>query len=648
LVSARAYARAVVAATVTGARLASADPPASRPADALRFRADRLDGDAAAGDVTLKGNVELAYDRYRLRAERLHLRFQDRAIVFTGEARAALCPCPDAPLTFLASGGRFEPPGDLVLHYPRLAIAGVPVFALPVLWLRSPEQIGVLPPIVAVRGGDGLLLGSGVHLPWRGPGGVLEALDLTAGGYVAGGAEVGAHLATAGSDTSITMDLIHGTRVALLGRGALVAEGPRAASGASVGVAWSLDAIRGDRARSGTVDLEPAARPFDAGAAEVSVRAESSNLTSLVAGGVVARAARGEGPIAAGPRAALAFGGRLGTLGSWGADATGVVLGDETHALSIGRASARAEIDAQPGPFELRASAGARARFAGDGGLAGPSTEEATAARADLELPFARAFASGPGDAPLVHWITPALSVRGALAAQGGPFFVPIGGSVPTASWIGVAGVSTALGRYAGPSIRLDLRAGATGAADGAQALLHAHLGADARLVAAAVEAAAVGERVGSVRNEVPVASAGAAPGASVLGRVRVGDLAGPWMRVDAAGQTGAGAGRARAIAWGAWAALPGDDLAYLAAAGWTGGAELSIPWGFGIRTGVRADMDLDAKTLLAIRGTAGYRHPCGCFGLGVLAAHRVGRDGVDVAVSLDVAPPVPPVPARR
>jgi hypothetical protein len=618
--------------------LASADPPAPRPSDALTFRADRLEGDAAAGVVTLTGHVELAYDRYRLRAERLRLRLEDGAIVFTGEVRAATCPCPDPPLTFLASGGRFEPPGDLVLRYPRLAIAGVPVFALPVLWLRSPEQIGVLPPIVAVRGGDGLLLGSGVHLPWRAPGGLLEALDLTAGGYVVGGAEVGAHLVTAGSDTNVTMDLVHGTRVALLGRGALVTEGPHA-----VGVAWSLDAIRGDRARSGTVDLEPAARPFDAGAAEVSLRAESGTLTSLAAGGVVARAARGEGPIAAGPRTTLAFGGRLGTLGSWGADAAGVVLGDENRAHSLGRASARAEIDAQPGPFELRASAGARARFAGDGGLAGPSTEEATMARADVELPFARAFASRAGDAPLVHWITPALSVRGALAAQRGPFFLPIGGAVPTASWIGAAGVSTALGRYAGPSMRLDLRAGATGAADGAQPLLHARLGADARVVAAAIEAAAVGEHIGSTRNELPLPPAESAPGASVLGRVRVGDLAGPWMRVDAAGQTGAGAGRARAIAWGAWAALPGDDLAYLAAAGWTGGAELSIPWGFGIRTGVRADVDLDAKTLLAIRGTAGYRHPCGCFGLGLLAAHRVGRDGVDVAVSLDVAPPVPP-----
>ncbi len=256
-------------------------------------------------------------DRYRLRAERLRLHLDGSAVVFSGDARAALCPCPDPPLTFLASGGRFEPPGDLVLRYPRLAVAGVPVFALPWLWLRAPDQIGILPPLVAVRGGDGLLLGSGVHLPWRGAGGALEGVDLLAGGYVKGGAEVGAHLVTAGSDTRVTADLVQGTRVAVEGRGTLLAEGPR-----GVGVAWTLGAIRGDRARSGTVDLSAAARPFDTAAAEVSWRAEAGPVSAVVAGGAVARASRGEGPIAAGPRATLALGGPIGALGSWSADAS--------------------------------------------------------------------------------------------------------------------------------------------------------------------------------------------------------------------------------------------------------------------------------------------------------------------------------------
>jgi hypothetical protein len=92
-------------------------------------------------------------------------------------------------------------------------------------------------------------------------------------------------------------------------------------------------------------------------------------------------------------------------------------------------------------------------------------------------------------------------------------------------------------------------------------------------------------------------------------------------------------------VAAGAWAALPGDDLAYLAAGGWTGGAEVSLPFRRIVRTSVRADVDLEARTLLALHGLVEYRHPCGCFGLGVVAGQRVGREGADVAVSVDLVP---------
>lgn len=557
------------------------------------------------------------------------------AIVFDGDAHIALCPCPAPPFTLAASGGRLEPPGDLIVRFPRVEIGGVPVLALPYLWLRAPDQPGLLPPLVALRGADGLLLGSGVHLPWRGADGAPRALDLRAGGYLRGGAELGAHLATPDTTTRVTADLIQGARVALDARGAHDACG-----GASL--AWDLDALRGDRARSGTTELGPAAQPFDTGAAEASLRAGAGAVSVRVAGGVDARAPRGEGPIAAGPRASLALGGPIGRTGSWGADAAAVVLaGDDVRdardlaggALTVARAAAGAEIAARPGPFELRASARARVRYAGD---AGPSSEAAAATRVELSLPFARAFAAAPAEAPLVHWFSPVLAVSGALAGLRGAFFAPLGGEIPPASWIAAAGISTSLGRYAGPALRLDARAGATGDASAAlQPLLHARLGATSPPVAASIEAAAVGDRGGGVP-----ATAGAR-GYAFLVRARLGPLDRPSIRLDAATQGGAGAGQARAVAGGAWAALPGDALAYLAASGLTGGAELSIPWARALRTSARADADLGAGALLAIRGLAEYRHPCGCFGLGVLAAHRAGRGGTDVAVTVDLVPPV-------
>jgi hypothetical protein len=612
--------------------LAATRPARAEPPERVTFQAGRVDADLAGGDVTLERGVDVRAGRYRLRGERMHLRFEGGAVRFDGDAHLALCPCPHPPLTLAASSGRFDPPGDVILRFPRVELDGVPIFALPWLWLRAPDQPGLLPPLVAVRGRDGLLLGSGVHLPWKGAGGALRALDLRAAGFTTGGVELGADLRTAGSHTAAVVDLVHGTRMALDARGALAETGGPAAA------AWSLDALRGDRARSGTVALEPAAQPFDVGAAEASLRTGRGPLAVIAAGGVVARGVRGEGPIAAGPRATLALGGPLGRRGSWFADASAVVLGDAVPGagLPLAGAEAGAEIDARPGPLELRASAGARARYAGtaDGVAAGTTRELSATARAELSLPFARTFAAAPGQAALVHWITPVVSLRGALAEQRGAFFAPLDGAVPATSWIAAAGLTTALGRYAGPALRLDLRAGATGdAAALAQPLLHARLGVEARLLALALEAAAVGDRGGD-------ALAPAARGYAILSRARVGDARGPTLRVDAAVQGGAGAGQARAIAGGAWAALPGDALAYLAAPGLTFGSEVTVPWTATVRTAARADLDLTAGTLLAVGGLAAYRHACGCFGLGVSAGHRLGREGVDVMVNVDLAPP--------
>jgi hypothetical protein len=216
-----------------------------------------------------------------------------------------------------------------------------------------------------------------------------------------------------------------------------------------------------------------------------------------------------------------------------------------------------------------------------------------------------------------------------------GDLFSPIGGALPPAAWMTSAGISTALGRYAGPALRLDARAGAAGDATVlARALLHARLGVDARLAAVAMEAAAVGDGVGAARADRAWA---------VLLRSRLGAEDGPFVRVDAAAQgarTPDGAGAARAVAAGAWAWLPGDPLAYFAESGITLGAELSVPWAAWARTSARADVDLETGTLLSVRGTAEVRHPCGCLSVGLAGAHRLGREGVDVSLTLALFTP--------
>src|SRR5262249_11234863 len=157
------------------------------------------------------------------------------------------------------------PPGDLLVRSPRLEVLGLPVLWLPWIWIRAPDRVGFLPPMVAWRGDDGLLAGAGAHLPWRGTDGAVRELDVRGGGYFEGGAQVAVGLHPPSSTTRASIDQIHGTRVAADARGSLQPE-------SQVALAWDLDAIRGDRGRSGTIDLAAAAQPYDVAVAESSLR----------------------------------------------------------------------------------------------------------------------------------------------------------------------------------------------------------------------------------------------------------------------------------------------------------------------------------------------------------------------------------------
>jgi hypothetical protein len=39
------------------------------------------------------------------------------------------------------------------------------------------------------------------------------------------------------------------------------------------------------------------------------------------------------------------------------------------------------------------------------------------------------------------------------------------------------------------------------------------------------------------------------------------------------------------------------------------------------------------------VRGSVGYQHPCRCLSVGTFLTHRLGREGVDFWVSIDLAP---------
>jgi len=593
---------------------------AREPEDSLTFRADHLDADPKLGHITLEGNVVLRYGRYRLTGDRLEIVVADGAITFNGNGRVALCPCANPPFTLAFRFGRLSRTGDITLRFPRLELFRAPILGLPWLWLRAPEKPGLLPPIVALRGADGLLIGAGIHLPWRGEGSAIRSLDLTAAGLTRGGVEVGASLHTPSSTARITFDRVQGNRLALEARGSIT-------TSSFAGIAWDADAIRGDRARSGTIDLAAASAPFDHAAAETALRAPGP-LTALFAGGFVARAQRGDGAAAAGPRASASLGGRLGSLGTWEAGANGLVLAGARmeSPLPIGRASLGAEINGRPGPFALHLAVFGRALAAGrTSPLPNPLQLDATAsARLGIELPLLRSFGAARGEGPLLHWIAPAIEIGGMGAVQRGDLFRPLFAKVAPAAALALGGVSTALGRYAGPSVRLSLRAGMIASKPSpAAALALARLTADAPFAAATVDVAA---------------TSGTAAGATLIAHTRLGTARGPAVLLDIAAEGGDDPRAARSIESIAGAA-PSAELSAFAGPGTTLGAGVALPFPAVLRTTLHADVDLHTARWLAVTGHSEYRHPCGCLSVGLGGAYRIGRKGLDLALSLDLAP---------
>src|SRR5882672_297544 len=69
------------------------------------------------------------------------------------------------------------------------------------------------------------------------------------------------------------------------------------------------------------------------------------------------------------------------------------------------------------------------------------------------------------------------------------------------------------------------------------------------------------------------------------------------------------------------------------------GRTEVRAKLGSALAATVAIDEDLTAKTLLALHTSVGYAHPCRCIGVNAYAAQRLARGGVDVWVSIDLAP---------
>jgi hypothetical protein len=595
----------------------------------LDVHADFIDLDSRTQELYLRGHVQLDSEPFHLTASELRLSRSSHGVVVNGEGRIAFCPCLGQPLAVAFHGATVAPPGDLILDRPTLELFGVPVLWLPFFWLRSSGRVGLLAPDVAYRGADGVFLGEGVHLPWRN-GDTESGFDLHAGAYVKGGVATEAMLKTPESVTTVRWDHLQSDGFGVDARGALV----DASSAMKPSVAWDADVLRGQRGVVATTDVDAASRVFDRVSGEATLRDGGWTVSS----GVRATNVRGADFAelgAAGPVASARRGGTLGDAGAYGALIEGGALAGATlPTTTFARAGSDVLLATHLGAARLSWSL----RGAADAGASGASEayEGVVVTRAEMALPFVRAFDSDDPRDPWRHRLAPHLEVGAVGAADGGSSAlgtaplaaaallgdVPSPGGLLGLAWIADAGFETAIGRWAARE-GLELRAAAGG------------IGGDQESVSPVVrwKAAASLPWLG-FGAEGGHAFGSSATGYAMAARLRVGLLSSLNLGMNVAARAGVDPVRARALT----DAPDATSMGLLAAEGWTGGARLSLPLTAYLTARGGAEGDLTADKLIAARASFEFHDRCRCVVIGANGAERIGRPGVDVWLSVGLA----------
>jgi hypothetical protein len=326
---------------------------------------------------------------------------------------------------------------------------------------------------------------------------------------------------------------------------------------------------------------------------------------------------------------------RADALGGAGAyDAT--VEGGAVRETGIGTTTfARAEggtlLATRAGPLGATLAVRGLGDVADDGTRSG--LDGAAQARATVALPMARAWGSGDvvqggeavnAAAPWVHRTEPRVEVAALATHASDVLVVPAGRGFSTPSggaWVAALGWANAVGRWgARGAAEMDASGGAVG--DGASAL-----------GAVRARAAATGDWVGLRADFARVFASSAADGGAFVGRARLGPAAGFHLVAHVAERDGVDPLVARALVDAPLEPASG----FLARTGWTGGARVAVPLGSRVTTRAGADVDLDARQLVAAVGALELHDPCGCVVVRATAAHRIGREGVDVWLTVDL-----------
>ena len=557
--------------------------------------------------LELDGDVQARCGAYELHAEALKVRAHRGDVDVQGPAWLSLCPCDRAPISVGFERATLCPSGDVRLTDPTLRVGETSVLWLPWVWLRAPDQTGLLPPRIAWRGDGGLLLGPGVHLPWRESDGSLAWMDLYVSGYTRGGFELEPSLVTASSRTTVRFDRMDGDLVRVASEG--VTRGSRPG-----GVAWRVDAVGGSRGTTGLVDLREAARPFDDAAAFLEVRPWSS---AFVHAGVVAIGPRGHDRMRWGPSLLAEAGGALGAGVSWQASgALRAIEDDGPGAAQVTTTGARLLGGGWWGPVRLSVD-GQGVLHATTAG--GTDAKDAVAwSTSEAALPLNRHYAS------TTHLIEPFVRTHalGAARSDDGPVAFRPPAVEHGARWLVAAGARTALGPPGGDrGVRWELSGGRLGSFDGnpLRSALLSRLGIHVGLLDLQGEGAAVAHE----RDRGAVATA----------RASVGTARTVAARVEVASRTRVDPVDARAFSPSALVWTPGD----LSREGTSLSLGGHLPFGAGLRAEVASDWDAGQQKWLATGAGLVLDHPCKCLQGRAWVTRRVGREGTDGWLALEL-----------
>jgi hypothetical protein len=632
----RASARLALAALALAADASADETKAIDPPLEIGFSADELDGDLRVGELVLRGHVVITYDRFRLTSPELRLARTPRGIAVRGWGELVFCPCADPPVSVGFRGGLVAPPADLLLDRPELRVAGATTAVLPWFWLRAPSRAGLLPPTVAWRGSDGLLLGLGGHLPWgqASADGGGNDLDVTAAAYVQGGFDLTARVRTQHSTQRVRWDRLHGDLVAIDANGSE----PVVETGA---VAWDVDAARGSRARAAATSLDEAARAYDRAAGEATFRPAYDVVGGLGFRAVGARGGSGSSErTASGPRATLAWGDAIGEIGAFDALSTFAVLEDPwLGSTELGRIEGGVDFSARPSFLLTRIALRESALAASAGAIS--AIDSLAVAEIEVAAPLVRAYGSdAPADEaadgasseepPFLHVIEPRARASITAAHTSGDYWSATGRPLALATgqvFAAALGARTGWGRWlsrSGGALEVDI--GEFNRADG---------GDRSRPIPAARFRSSWSTRYLGWASE-GAARLSAPTGQVVIARARIGEQDGWHLGLKAAGRNGIDPVVARALAE---ASATEPSGGWLSAEGWSAGADVRAKLGSAVAATVAVDGDLTSNTLLAVHTSVGYAHPCRCISVNAFAGKRLARGGVDVWVSIDLAP---------